>query len=173
MALLIHLLCLSFLFLEQKFKSEQKVNNVISLDAENSFEHAVENFKTPKQHSPFKISTFALSEGKTYNLLDIAKESLVDISEKSWSNDKGDAFNFTNVDLENEEPELIETFKNLTAMNDWFPDLFNKKYIFFPISIDDTQEVVIPVSEIVETSKASTPNKHLENAPEKNSFNRT
>ncbi|GFQ70141.1 hypothetical protein TNCT_643271 [Trichonephila clavata] len=38
-ALLIHLLRISFLFLERKFHSGQKAIDIIILDAENSFEH--------------------------------------------------------------------------------------------------------------------------------------
>ncbi|GFY77533.1 hypothetical protein TNIN_455581 [Trichonephila inaurata madagascariensis] len=37
--LLIHVFSLSYLFLEQIFHSEQKATNVITLNAENSFEH--------------------------------------------------------------------------------------------------------------------------------------
>ncbi|GFY60183.1 hypothetical protein TNIN_436271 [Trichonephila inaurata madagascariensis] len=50
-----------------------------------------------------------------------------------------------------------------------FIDLFNEKYYFFPISIDNTQDVAVSDSEIGETFEVSTLNNYLENPAEKNS----
>ncbi|GFS34235.1 hypothetical protein TNIN_463441 [Trichonephila inaurata madagascariensis] len=113
---------------------------------------AVKTLETPKQHTPFKISTITLSD---------EKESFVGTSDKSWSNDKGDAINFSNADFEADEPELIEIFKNSIERKDRFP-LFKENYHFFPISTEETQDAAVTdVSEIMETSKLSTPNKYL------------
>ncbi|GFY57689.1 hypothetical protein TNIN_313351 [Trichonephila inaurata madagascariensis] len=118
--------------------------------------YSIQNFSTP-------------SEQNTDHLSGPLKESLVDTSEKSCSNEKGDSLNFTNADFKIKEPDLIEIFKNPIAMNHWLPDLFNEKYDFFPILTNDTQDVAIAGdSKIVETSKVSTPNKYLENLSEKN-----
>ncbi|GFV51234.1 hypothetical protein TNCV_2545831 [Trichonephila clavipes] len=78
---------------------------------------AIEKPKTPERLTPFKISTTS-SEQNTYHLSGLLKELLVDTSEKSCSNEKGDSLNFTNADFEMEEPELIEIFKSPIAMND-------------------------------------------------------
>ncbi|GFS61581.1 hypothetical protein TNIN_4641 [Trichonephila inaurata madagascariensis] len=75
------------------------------------------------------------------DLPDTAKESLVDTSDKSWFNDKGDAIRFSNVDFEADEPDLIEIFKNSIDMKDRFP-VFNENYHFFPISTGESQDAV-------------------------------
>ncbi|GFU60774.1 hypothetical protein TNCV_627181 [Trichonephila clavipes] len=125
-----------------------------------------ENTKT--EHTPFKIRAITLSEEKTEDLSDKAKESLVDTSNKSWSNDKLDVLNFSNADVETEEPELNEILKNSMAMNGRFPDLFNEKYHLFPNLTDDTQYAALTNdSEIPEVYKVSTPNHYSESPPHK------
>ncbi|GFY64822.1 hypothetical protein TNIN_193451 [Trichonephila inaurata madagascariensis] len=125
--------------------------------------------KTPKQHTPFKISSVSLSEEKTDDLPDAAKESLVNTLDNSWFNDRGDAIYFRNDDFEADEPELIKSFTNSIDVKDRFPE-FNENYHFFPISTNETQDAAVTdVSEIIETTKLSTPNNYSENSSEKNS----
>ncbi|GFR27301.1 hypothetical protein TNCT_87781 [Trichonephila clavata] len=131
---------------------------------------AVEKPKTPKQHTPFKISTFTSSEVKTHDSSDTAKESLRDTSTNSRFNDKEDTIHFSNADFEVEEPELIEIFKNSINMKDRFLR-FNENYYFYPISTEETQGVAnTDVSENIETSQLSTSNNYLANPSEKNSL---
>ncbi|GFY70807.1 hypothetical protein TNIN_249871, partial [Trichonephila inaurata madagascariensis] len=80
---------------------------------ENFYDSQLLVFEIWSPSSTASPTTSPLPEKKTDDLLDTAKESLVDPSNNSWFDDKGDAIHFSNVDFEANEP----AYRNFQKFN--------------------------------------------------------
>ncbi|GFU33053.1 hypothetical protein NPIL_512111 [Nephila pilipes] len=100
--------------------------------------------------------------------MDTIEGSLFETQHNTYFYEK-EVFKFSNADFEIDEPELTEIFKNPIWENDPFSDLFNEKFHFFPITMDESPLTAVRGFETIEMSKVSSAEISLENHLKKSS----